>query len=169
MEMTAVMTEKLAGKAVIVRSASQADHGWIKFGLKDLFSRARGRSKLPVWNDGFVSERLLDLIENHLFLIAEDCDGRQLGFLCGLITPHYLYPEVLALTELVFWVDHSFGLPAKRAALELLDYYTSWGRENCDSIAFTSAHFTNINRRSLEKRGYSERETTYVIEVNRNG
>jgi len=90
-------------------------------------------------------------------------EGKPVGFIAGLLGPHFFNPAITQLTELLWWVDveHRGG----KAGVRLLDCFTEYGRAHADWTVFTLEEKSPVNPASLERRGYRLHEKSYLLEV----
>lgn len=146
--------------SITIRAATIKDYDWVleqSHKFMDFFG-----SKFNFVPNG---DRALvffkNLIENHLFLIAED-DGVKTGFIAGLVSPNVFNDEITNLTEILWWVDEDYRLG--RSGSMLLDAFVDWGRENCDAINFTLETKSPIKDKTLEKRGFVLKERAFLLE-----
>jgi RimJ/RimL family protein N-acetyltransferase len=104
-----------------------------------------------------------DMIENHLFLVAENEAGPQ-GFAGGMVGRHPFNPEIRTLVEYFWWVklEHRGG----RAALKLLNAFLEWGERHVEWITFcTAPRIMNVSPSVLERRGFRHFESAFVKEI----
>lgn len=144
-----------------VRPACLTDVPWIEGQLREL--HAVSGQPADIYDEKHVLNTLPNLIEGHVFLVAEMDGGAPCGFICGMILSHYLWPKIVTLVELVYWVEraHRFG----RAAEALLDRYVEVGKKYVNWVIFTVARFTPIKPESLQRRGFTLKDTNWVLEV----
>ena len=145
---------------VYVRPGNPGDMLWMLEQLKE-FSVFFG-TKISLYEESFAIEGLTKLMDNGLTLIAKRGDQR-LGFIVGAITPHLFNPNVLVITELLWWVDpkHRNG----KAGYLLLQEFIKWGKNNVDWIIFSLQEKTQVNEETLLKQGFEKIERSYLIEV----
>jgi hypothetical protein len=104
---------------------------------------------------------LENLVNNHLVLICYDGEVKT-GFIAGMIQPHHFNPDMLMLSELLWWVkkEHRGGLSGSK----LLDDFIAVGKEHCQWITFTIEKGTQISDEPLLKRGFVMTEKAYLLE-----
>lgn len=151
-----------APAAAQVRRAQPSDMDWITGELR-AFDRFYGSTKSLFGNAEYVRTTLEALIAQHVFLIAER-DGNRMGFIAGLLTPHFFNPELKVLTEMLWWVPPAHR--GSRAGLLLLNEYIRIGEESADWILMTLEDRSPIAERSLIKRGFHLKERSFLMEVN---
>jgi Acetyltransferase (GNAT) family len=145
-----------------IRKATTNDIEWLLPQLEK-FSKFFG-SQISLFGDTENARiGILNQIENHLVLIAEDKDKGSLGFIAGYIVPHPFNADIVTLSETFWWVDEKHR--GSRAGLMLLNAFTEWGNEHVDWITFTLEHHSPVNEKTLLKRGYKYTERTYIKEV----
>lgn len=143
-----------------VRKASLNDLHWIASELKDFNSDYLANDSLYP-SEEYSAKFLTDLINNHLFLIAED-EGAPVGFVSGLITKHVYNPEITQVVELFWWVPKKYR--SLGVGSLLLDAYTEWGKNNVNWTVFSFPPETEYNLERLSSLGYKKLETNYFIE-----
>lgn len=145
-----------------VRHAIIADVEWMLPQLRQ-FSSVYGTNKSLFPTDEAYGRTLVSqMIENHIVFVAEK-DGQPLGFIGGLVTPHYFNPEIKTLAEMFWWVaeDHR----KSRAGLILLNAFIDWGKANTDWITVSLEKSSPVNEKSLTKRGFICAERNFLMEV----
>lgn len=145
----------------ITRSANSEDIDWILGELR-VFSKFI-RTKYELYGDEAYSKKGIQmLIDEHIFLIAERC-GERAGFVAGYFTPHLFNPEIKILCELFWYVNTNHrGSGVGRL---LMNEYVAFGKKKAQWTTFSINRFTKLNERSLIKRGFSEHERTFLLEV----
>lgn len=122
-------------------------------------------SKIPLFQDErHAVNVMLTHINEHLLLVAEDARG-LLGFIGGMYHPHTFNPNIHVLTETFWWCAEKFR--QSRAGLVLLNEFTRIGKTKADWIVFTLEQDSRVNEKHLHKRGYLNKERTYILEVER--
>jgi hypothetical protein len=106
------------------------------------------------------------LIEKHLFLVADE-GGIITGFICGFVAEHHFNPDIIILSECLWWVTP--GRRLSRVAHELFKEYVDWGRKHCDWITMTVEAKSPVKAWTLEKRGFRLMETSYLLETHPGG
>lgn len=144
-----------------VRAAILSDIPWLVEQLREMHG-ITGEA-LGLFDEEHVRKSLPNLIGNHVFLVSEEQPGGPCGFICGMILPHYLWPSIVTLTELVWWVAQAKRF--SRAAVALLEEYIAVGRKYVKWITMTIARFTPIKPESFLRRGFVLRDQTFVLEV----
>lgn len=79
-------------------------------------------------------------------------NGEPVGAIGGLVLPHVFNPKIICLTE-IFW----YVLPEyrnTRAGVLLLNEFTSRGNLIADETTLCLLHTSQVNIKSLNKRGY---------------
>lgn len=145
-----------------VRRANINDIDWILNELKK-FVAFYGSPRLfnfdiPDHNLEFIT----NVIDKHLFIIAEQ-NGSPVGFIAGLIHPHGFNPDLKCLSELFWWIPEEHR--TSRAASLLLKSYIEFGR-GFDWVTMTIEDKSQLNEKSLLKRGFKLKEKTYLMENN---
>ena len=104
---------------------------------------------------------LATLVEKHFIMIGET-DGVRSGFIAGFVSPHHFNPDIIQLTELLWWVpdEHrNSGVGAK-----LFESFLAYGKENCDWVTFTLEQKSPVKDTFLLKRGFRPTEKAYTLE-----
>lgn len=154
-----------------IRPADESDVYWICTQLKkfsDFYN-----SKYPLYDDpDFAAKRVGELVDFHYARIAYQETKHplvlkslttRLGFLCGLLTPHYLNPSINTLSEVFWWTDPDHR--RKGISSLLMDDYIEFGKQNAQWITFTTFHKTGVDDSYFLDRGFKLQEKTYLIEV----
>lgn len=145
---------------IIVRQANLEDVDWL---ISCFHKHAQEVPTMAeVFNYEHATKALVDGIENHLVLVAEK-DGEPLGYIAGWILPHFFNPEIIALTQALWYVVP--GMRGGKAAKKLLDAFTEFGEMNANWIWLDLPVSTNIKEENLAKIGYSLREKWYFKEA----
>lgn len=95
--------------------------------------------------------------------IAERLDGTRVGFIAGVMHPHFFNPLLTCLTELLWWVIPDAR--GSRAAHGLLNAFTRYGREHADWVTMVLGTITPVKPRALERLGFVYREANFLLEV----
>lgn len=147
---------------IMVRAATPEDITWLLTQLKE-FSAFYGTKKPLFGDEEYSRAKLLELIDQHLFLVAiEDLRG-PVGFICGLSTPHFMNPDIQLLAEMFWWVVPECR--GSKAGALLLNKFIQWGKENADWITFTLEHHSPVRDHILLKRGFKYQERAFLLEV----
>lgn len=146
--------------AIEIRTATQADLDWLLIQLDD-FAKFYKTKKDLFGDKVYARDYLSKLIDIHLFLIAEEGDTRM-GFIAGLVVGHPFNPQISILQELFWWVPEEYR--GTRAGLKLFNAFNEFGEEKCDWVSFTLENHSPVSDNFLTKRGFVEKETTYLRE-----
>ena len=148
--------------SISIRSATLNDIDWILGELKkfaDFYD-----SKKSLYGDESQSKiALSNLIDQHIFLIADKESVGPIGFIAGLISPHLFNQAIKTLSELFWWVTESERL--SRAGSMLIDEFLAWGKANADWIFFSLEQNSPVDEKCLLKRGLRLQEKQYLMEV----
>ena len=106
---------------------------------------------------------LLNFLERQPVYIA-DSRGTPVGFMLLLLHPHLFNPDVLVLTELLWWVQPEYRA-TRAAALLLLAFEQAGERLGVDWMVMTLEAKSPLNPDALEKRGYRLHERSYLREM----
>lgn len=148
--------------SVLIRKANNYDIDYLLTQL-ELFAK-----EVPYKKDLFSSsvewkmKSLICLMEKHLFLIAEK-NGLKSGFIAGLVTPHFLNPNLISVTELFWWVN--IEMRGSSVGARLLQSYTEEAKKIGDWVSMHTQTSTKIKDSSLERLGYKFSEKSFVMEV----
>jgi len=110
--------------SVDVRRANSEDIPWILDQLKNFADFYGTRKSLfgdAEYSHAFISQ----LVDQHLFLVAESTQFGLIGLISGTIEPHPYNPEIICLNECFWWVDEKHR--GSKAGLLLLNAFTRWG------------------------------------------
>jgi hypothetical protein len=143
-----------------IRSAGLSDLDWLMDECV-AFSKTYDSKYSLVGNMEYALKFMKNLVQSHLVLISEVNDVPT-GFIAGMVQPHHFNPEIMMLSELLWWVkvEHRGGL----SGAALLDAFIAWGKEHCDWITFTIEKTTPISDAPLLKRGFRLTEKAYLME-----
>ena len=155
--------------AISVRRAEVSDIDWLIGQLRD-FDRFANFKKPLMGNDAYCRVALKEMLEQHVVFIAETpvgdraCDIERIGLIAGWITPHPFNPELRVLTETFWWVIEKYR--GTRAGLLLLNAFQKAGAwHQADWILFTLEHHSPVSDKHLLRRGYVEKERSYLLEA----
>lgn len=142
-----------------VRKATGGDLDWILQELEQFAQSTKTKYSLFAPQEEVRHKIILNIIENHVFFVAE----KERGMAAGFIVPHIFNPEILVLYEAFWWVslDHR----KSRAGLKLLNEFVKWGKENVDWIIFGLQNNSGVNDKTLFKRGFRVQERQYLMEI----
>jgi RimJ/RimL family protein N-acetyltransferase len=144
------------------RAARLEDLDWLIEQLK-AFAR-EFPSKLELFpGDEFARQGMTGYIREHLVLIAEREDGARLGFIAGVLAPHFFNPRLRTLAELFWWVPEEFR--GTRAGLLLLNAFDAYGEKHADWVVMSLETGSPVRDKSLHRRGYVEHERSFLKEV----
>ena len=149
--------------SIVTRKATHEDIPWLMVELEK-FAVFFGTS-LSLFNPETAPHGLAQLIDNHIFLVAvkEKELEIRLGFISGLLSPHFMNPEIVQLTELFWWVAEEHR--GSRAGLVLFNDFVRTGTVMADWINFTLEHKSPVKEEFLLKRGFKAQERSYLMEV----
>lgn len=147
-------------KSCVVRKAQSEDISWLVAESEE-FGKFFN-SKIPLYNPEHLRHVFKVLIDSHLVLVAE-VNGERSGFIAGLYTSHFLNPNITTLAEVLFWITPKHR--GSRSALYLLNAFDEWGETNADWIIMTLEDGSLMKDRSLHKRGYKNKERSFVKEM----
>lgn len=106
----------------------------------------------------FGSEEITHYINRHRMTICYQ-GFKPVGLLMSRLFPSIWNPIVKILYQDLLYSE------TKRGTYCLLKDFIDFGRRNANSIVTTIGVKTDLNRRSLEKLGFSKTEESYEIEV----
>ena len=147
-----------------VRQAELDDIPWIMVQLKQ-FSAFYGTKfeMFPEHEEAAVIIR--EIIEKHVFIVAFDSvtNGRA-GLIAGFGINHILNPKLKILSECFWWVDEQYR--NSRAGFLLLAEFIKQGKLNYTWVTLSLIEDRSpINPESLIKRGFTRKETAFLLEV----
>jgi hypothetical protein len=156
-----IQTEEHFISSVEIRIATTNDLDWALQQLQ-LFS-AFYKTKNPLFGkDEYAKEFLLNLMTNHVFLVAEQ-DSLPIGLIAGLLTPHFFNPETKVLAELFWWVqeEHRGG----RAGYLLFKEFVEIGKQKADWITVALEADSPVSDEAILKRGFTLKEKNFLMET----
>lgn len=148
--------------ALVIRHATKDD-------LPNLLAEMRKfsdffQTKTRLYPDEAHAELVVtDLIEKHLFLIAEEGD-ELIGFISGYQMPHIYNPSISTLVESFWWVKESHR--QSKAGLALLEEFIAIGKKDFDWVICTIEDQTPVKDETFLKRGFKLKEKSFLLEVN---
>lgn len=146
----------------VLRRAEASDIAWLMIQLRE-FSQFIETEYQLYGDDEYTKNGLQLLIEKHYLNIATTHEGKPVGFMAGYFNPHLFNPSITVLCELFWWVIPEYR--QTRAGAMLMNAFIDFGKKNAQWISFSLNRFTEVNERSLVKRGFHLHEKTYLLEV----
>lgn len=147
-----------------LRPAEPNDIPWLMTQLK-AYSEFFGSkySLYPTYEYG--AQKLTELMDNHVVLVAysDISDQPCVGFIVGLLTSHFFNPEIMTLTELIWWVEPDWR--NTRAALMLFLEFVDIGKRHANWISMSLEEKSPVSPHALEKRGFKLYEHSFLLEV----
>lgn len=144
-----------------VRPATPDDLPWLMDQLRQFDAFAPGRSLFPDMAHAELRAQQM-MAPPYVFLIAQDY--RSLGFVAGVITPHFFTPEFTVLTELLWWVAPEHRM--SRAGHVLLTAFKAYGvRQKVGRIQFSLLANSPVPPEALESRGFQLVESSYAMDL----
>lgn len=147
--------------SIVIRPANPTDLDWLVQELKE-FDKLYATKKRLFGDETYV-RKTLEALENHVFLIAEKENFVRIGFISGIIQPHFFNPSIKVLVHHFWWVTPSYR--KSLAASMLLDEFIEIGKNNADWITLNLSEKTQISPYSLIRRGFSPSDRTYLMEI----
>lgn len=147
---------------ITVRRANEGDLDWVLPQAR-AFAQFYDSKHSLYMSDEYTRGYFSQLVEKHLFLIADSDLHGPIGFIAGWVSPQPYNPSLTALTEQFWWVAEEHR--GSRAGLMLLNEFTAWGKAHCQQVWMTLEDKSPIADRSLSKRGYRLKERNYLLEV----
>lgn len=145
----------------MIRKAERSDLDQILVLLKNFSDFVENRKKY-FKNTDYLHKFLCNIIDNHVFLVAEEGD-KIVGLICGYVTPNIFNPEMTTASEVFWWVEDEYKDTFKGA--RLLRTYLGVCKEYADEIILTLEHNSPIKHKSLERLGFKLRENIFIMEV----
>lgn len=145
------------------RPANLDDLPWLldQLWAFDVFCNTK-HSLIPM-QEGSATLIVANLIETAYFQIVETTVGKSVGFICGVLTPHMLNPDIVVLTELFWWVMPEYR--GSHAGSRLFIEFEQYGKKHADWVIMTLEENSPVRPESLEKRGFRLKERNYLLEV----
>lgn len=148
-----------------IRPSNEDDLDWLVKELRDFDTFYQTKKRL-FGNESVVREKMLEIIRTHVCVIAEKIENaatERIGFIAGILRPHFYNPEINVLSQLFWWV-----IPRERksmAASMLMDAFVSIGRAHADWITFNMSRGTPVKKSSFIRRGFEVSDQVYLMEV----
>ena len=159
-----------------VRRGELSDIPWLCQELEK-FSKFFG-STIPLYDDEHVREQLPKWLSGGaVFLVAVEavtvrdpygvgdleCQ-RPVGFIGGLLLPHFMNPKIIQLAETFWWVQEEFRTTSAGARL-----FNAFCQEakvlGVDWLTLSLEEHSPIKEESLTKRGFRRTERAYLLEM----
>lgn len=149
--------------SIVTRKATHEDIPWLKVELEK-FAVFFGTQK-SLFNPETADGVLSSIIDQHLFLIAHrvDSPSDSLGFIAGLLSPHFLNTDIIQLTELFWWVKEEHR--GTKAGLTLFEDFIRIGSVEADWISVSLETASPVKDEFLLKRGFKSQERSFLMEV----
>lgn len=144
------------------RPASLRDLPWLLEQLWAFDAFCGTKYSMIPFEDGEATALLARLIGETFFRIAEE-NEQPVGFICGVLQPHYLNSKIMTFTELFWWV-----VPEKRntrAGALLFMEFTDFGKRHANWIVVNLEYESPVHGESLLKRDFRLKERTFLLEV----
>lgn len=146
---------------MVVREASRADMPWLLEQLEQ-FDRHFG-AKLSLLHDVEEARQLMDgWIEAGPVFVAEE-HGDPVGFIVGVVGPHYLSSRITALFEVLWWAPPT--RQGKRALTALLDAFLLEGQARRVDWIICSRRVDQPPTPTFRKRGFRTMELSHILEL----
>jgi len=145
---------------ITVRRAEIFDINWLMGECMD-FSDSYPSSISLMGDVAYAEKFLKNIVVNHLVYIAE-VDGKPAGFIAGLIAPHHFNPDIMQLSELLWWVQEEHRSGGVGGAL--LRAFIDYGKLYCDFICLTVEATTPISDEKLSGMGFKLFEKAFLME-----
>lgn len=146
-------------RSIGIRDARPSDLPWLVGELRR-FDHEAGLDRSLFPDMARAVTTLTTLMHSGPFYVADD-QGTPVGFIAGVLSPHYFNPDLMTCCELLWWV-----VPERRgstAGAKLLDAFLSFGRANADWVICTVRDTTQ--RSAMRKRGLVGYERSFIHEV----
>lgn len=143
-----------------IRRAQAEDIPWLLVELKK-FAEIHD-SRASVIDEETAPDLIKALVEQQVVFIAEK-SGEQLGFIGGVLMPHYFNPKIKVLAETFWWVAEEHR--GSRAALLLMKEFVEYGKVHADWITMALEALSPVNEKCLTKRGFKLQERAFLMEV----
>lgn len=147
-------------------TAHAEDVEWLVGELRE-FDRFYQTKKRLFGDEKVVREKMLEIVNSHVCFIAEkteeDGNSKRIGFIAGILRPHFYNPDLRVLSQLFWWV-----LPTERktlAASMLMDAFILIGKQHADWITFNMSPWTPVKERSFLRKGFSVSDRVYLLEI----
>lgn len=143
-----------------LRRAEASDIAWLMIQLREFSNFIETEYQL-YGDEEYTKDGLQLLIEKHYLNIAT-LEEKPVGFIAGYFNPHLFNPAINVLCELFWWVvpEHRNS----RVGAMLMNAFIDFGKHNAQWTTFSLNRFTEVNERSLLKRGFHLHEKTYLKE-----
>lgn len=103
---------------------------------------------------------VLKIIQDGTGIIAK-VDGEPVGGIAGLLVPNTFNPEITTLAEFIWYIlpEHR----GSRAAAMAFNKYIEMAKTCCDEATLSLLPDSNVNLKSLEKRGFKHEELAFRL------
>lgn len=147
-----------------LRRATPADIPWLCSQLQTFDVAFNSKySLLP--SDDAMQSMLTDWIttpDRYPFWVYT-IEDQLVGFIAGIVHPHFYQQQLLCLTELLWWVA-----PAHRSGLagpSLLFRFIEYGKLHVHWITMVLGKHTPVKFATMRRLGFELRETNFLMEV----
>lgn len=148
---------------MIIRKALLSDIEWILEQLKIFSSTYKTKAELFPKSYETAKEVIHKIIEGQIILVAENDKGQSVGFIAGILSPHYFNQDIMTLSELFWWVDEEYR--GSRAGLMLYNEFVKIGKELADWIVICLKHESPVKEEFFLKRDFKKLDQSFLLEV----
>lgn len=145
--------------SITIKKAEPCDVSWITQELK-LFSQELKQKTKMFGSEEYVKQLVSKLVGEHLVLISFE-GNTPTGVVAGILSPHFFNPNMIALTELFWWVNPAYRGSGSGKAL--LNAFIEHGN-SVDMIQMALEETSPIDGAVLTRRGFKKVETHYLKE-----
>jgi N-acetylglutamate synthase-like GNAT family acetyltransferase len=145
-----------------IRLATVQDVDWL-FACCEEFAAFYDSKISLAANPTYGKQFLAEVVEKHFVRIGVK-DGVRAGFIAGLVAGHHFNPDIVQLTELLWWVPQAYRHTG--VGMRLFEEFVKFGEDHCNWISFTLEDNSPIKDTFLLKRGFRMKEKVYIRECN---
>lgn len=104
------------------------------------------------------------IIQDGTAIVAYNDEDKPVGCIAGVLVPNLFNPQINTLAEIIWYILPEYR--GTRIAAMLLKRYTELAEEIADEATLSLLPSSNVNFRSLAKRGWKQEEFAFRREIN---
>lgn len=120
--------------------------------------------KKSLYDEKITHSVVESFVTNNQFWVMYDGD-KLAGFICGLLSPHVMNPEVKVFYEVLWWVTEGYRRKSGVGTL-LFNEFQEFGEANADMIVVTSEDVSPIPDTFFLHKGFKLKERAFLKEMN---
>lgn len=147
-----------------VRRATRLDIPWLLTQLETFASFFGTKLSLFPASPMVALSIVTAFVDQLEFFVAVDFRTQApMGFIAGSLGKHPMNPSIRVLSEVFWWVAEDRR--GSSAGARLFERFVAFGQGNADWIVMTLESKSPVDPASLERRGFTLHERSYLLEV----